>query len=257
MKFGRKPRRYDPRVPHLSSLLAGRRRLLAPPPPSVDYISPLACSSFGMMGNDRLGDCTCAALGHARQIWTGNANPPMQTVSDASVIALYQGACGYNPSDPNSDQGGDEQSVLTYAMLKGLPLDGGGADQLIAFVEVDPSNIADVKATIADCGVCYIGFNVPDYAMSTVGQLWDVQAGSNPKIVGGHAVILSAYDDVGPTCITWGARQKMTWGFFEHFTDEAYALASHDWIASTGKCPAGLSITDLESAMQALRSAQQ
>jgi hypothetical protein len=139
-------------------------------------------------------------------------------------------------------------------MLSGLPVGAGGAQRqrLTAFVEVDQRNQADIKLTIANCGVCYIGFDVPDFAMNTVGQLWDVQPGT-PKIIGGHAVILAAYDSVGPTCITWGKLQKMTWGFFEAFTDEAYALADADWIKTTGTSPAGLSIADLETQMQALK----
>jgi len=253
MKLGRLPRRHSQRIARLSTFLDARRLALPPPPPSVDYITPCG-SSFGMMGNDSLGDCTCAAVAHARQIWTGNANLPMQTDSDAAVIALYSAACGYVPGDPSTDRGGDEQTVLTYWSLKGLPLPDGSADELTAFVEVDVANIADVKTTIVDCGVCYIGFNVPDYAMASVGQLWDLQAGNdNPKIIGGHAVILAAYDSVGPTCITWGRPQKMTWGFFTRFTDEAYALADRDWISTTGSTPGGMSMDQLKGAMQALR----
>src|ERR1700690_3303696 len=251
-RFGRKERRRDPRVPHLSAYLAGRRYLATPPPATVDYISPCG-SSFGAMGNNALGDCTCAAIGHARQVWTGNANPPMQTDSDADIIALYSAACGYVAGQPNTDHGGDEQSVLTYVRNNGLPIDGG-ADKLTAFVEVDPSNLDDVKNTIADCGVCYIGFNVPDYAMKTVGQLWDTLPGT-PNIIGGHAVNLAKYDNVGPTCITWGVAQKMTWTFFQRFTDEAYALADQDWISATGKTPGGMTLADLEDAMGALKEA--
>jgi hypothetical protein len=252
MKLGRKARRYDPRVPHLSSFLAGRRRLLAPPPPTIDYITPCG-SSFGMMRNDDLGDCTCAAIGHARQIWTGNANPPMQTDSDYNIVWLYSHACGYVDGDPSTDQGGNEQSVLTYMLNNGLPVDNS-FDKLLGFVEVDPSNLDDVKNTIVDCGVCYIGFNVPDYFMQTVGQLWDVRPGT-PKYIGGHAVVLAAYDAVGPTCITWGAPQKMTWAAFQQCTDEAYALADADWITNTGKTPGGMTLVELEAAMSALKEA--
>lgn len=254
MKLGRLPRKYNPAIPHLSALLAGRRRSMAPPPPTVDYTVGLP-ATLGMMGNDSLGDCTCAALGHALQVWTSNANPPMDTEPDANIISLYSQACGYAPGNSSTDQGGNEQDVLSYAMLSGIPTGPNGAQRhrLTAFVEVDPSNQADVKLTIFDCGVCYIGFNVPDYAMNTVGELWEVQPGP-AKIIGGHAVILAAYDAIGPTCITWGKTQKMTWGFFAAFTDEAYALADPDWIEATGTCPAGLSLADLETQMQGLRA---
>lgn len=251
MMLGRLPRKRNPRVPHLSALLAGRRGALAPPPPSANYTGALS-GVLGMMGNDRLGDCTCAAVYHARQVWTANATGTTDTQPDGQAIELYELACNYNPQNPSTDQGGVEQDVLSYWMLAGAPLAAGGVDRIAAFVEVDPSNQADVMLAINDCGVAYIGFNVPDYAMQTVGQTWDVQAGK-PNIVGGHAVVLAAYDQAGVTCITWGALQRMTWAFFEAFTDECYMVASADFLKSTGASPAGLDLATLEAQMEALR----
>jgi len=43
------------------------------------------------------------------------------------------------------------------------------------------------------------------------------------------------------------------WAFFAKFVDEAYAIFDPDWIASTGKDPAGLTPQQLEQAMQALK----
>jgi len=40
---------------------------------------------------------------------------------------------------------------------------------------------------------------------------------------------------------------------FEQFVDEAYALIDEDWVNSTGRTPAGLSMQQLNQAMQALR----
>lgn len=251
MMLGRLPRKRNPRVPHLSALLAGRRATLSPPPTQVDYTSVLP-ADLGMFGNDRLGDCTCAAVYHALQVWTANANPPIDTEPDAEAVSLYELACGYNPADPNTDQGGVEQDVLQYILLAGAPV-ASGAHRISAFVEVDPSNQSDVKLAINDCGLAYIGFNVPDYAMQTVGQLWDVRPGT-PNIIGGHAVVLAAYDTVGPTCITWGKLQKMTWAFFEAFTDEAYMIADADFVKATGISPAGYSLVELEAQMEALKN---
>lgn len=253
--LGRKNRTFNPRIPHLSALryMAAQRGIAVPaPPPAVDWTTGLP-TNLGMFGNDSLGDCTCAAVYHAIQVWTQRTQTAIDTEPDAEAVALYEAACGYVPGQPNTDQGGVEQDVLQYWMLQGVPLNAGGAQKLSAFVEVDPSNQADVKLAINDCGVCYIGFNVPDYAMST-SATWDVQPGT-PNIVGGHAVVLAAYDTVGPTCITWGRLQKMTWAFFGAFTDEAYMLADADWFNAQGVSPAGLSLSDLESQMEALKEA--
>lgn len=255
MKLGRLPRAHNPAIPHLSALLAGRRRTFAPVPPAVDYTAALP-ADLGMMGNDHLGDCTCAALGHALQVWTANANPPIDTESDTNIVQLYSEACGYKSGDSSTDRGGVEQDVLAYAMLSGIPVsNGSGRHRITAFVEIDPSNQWDVKYSLFEGGLVYLGFSVPDYCMSS--QVWDVQPGK-PNIVGGHAVVAAGYDDAGVTILSWGSKAyRMTWAFWAAYVDEAYLIGDADWITATGKSPAGLSLTELESQMSALRAVSQ
>jgi hypothetical protein len=178
-----------------------------------------------------------------------------QTETDAAVLKLYEEACGYRPGDPNSDNGGVEQNVLEYLLNKGMPLSNGGVDKILAFVEVDPRNVEDVKRTINDCGVAYIGFNVPSNLISLEGDvpsLWELDK-DNTDTDGGHAIVLVGYDTVGPTLISWGSKYKMTWEFFTYYTDEVYAIASDTWRNNTGKTPLGLSLDELEALMRAIK----
>ena len=219
--LGRKPRAYNPRVPHMSALLAGKK--LAPIPSSVHYASGML-ADFGMMLNDTLGCCTCAAYYHARQIWTFNSATAEDTSPDSEVLELYAAACGYRPDQPTTDAGGVEQDVLTFLLNSGAPLVGGQVDKILAFVEVDPRNVGDVKRTIFDCGVAYIGFNVPESIVPPKGDtpaVWvvDPQHSANQ---GGHAVVLCGYDGDGADVISWGRQYKMTWEFFRTFTDKVY-----------------------------------
>lgn len=254
-KLGRRPRTFNPRIPHLSALRA--TRTLAPPPESVDWTQKLR-PPLGMMLNDRLGDCTCAAFYHARQVWSANAEVAQITDPDQDVLRLYEVACGYNPNDPNTDQGGVEQDVLAYLLKTGAPTGTGGArDRIVAFVEVDPRNIDDVKRMINECGLAYIGFNVPQNIMPQDGEppaVWTVDH-ANSQIIGGHAVVLPGYDSQGADVISWGQKYKMTWEFFSTFVDETYAIADRVWIEATGLTPLGLSLAELEAQMQALRQA--
>jgi len=47
-----------------------------------------------------------------------------------------------------------------------------------------------------------------------------------------NCVYIYEYDDVGPTCMTWGYRQKMTWAFFEKYCDEAFGIIDNrnSWV---------------------------
>lgn len=211
------------------------------------------------MLNDQLGDCTCAGIYHARQVWSANANPPIDTQPDSCVEAVYEFACGYRPGDPSTDNGGVEQDVLTTWMKHGVPLSHApGFDRLLAFLEVDPQNIDDVKRAIHECGVVYIGIRVPGSLINeldngNIPAVWDVSQGDTLSNEG-HCVILAGYDSVGPTLISWGQTYKMTWAFFSFAVDEAYALADLDWINAKGTSPGGLTISQLEEQMQALKA---
>jgi hypothetical protein len=256
LKFGRLHRTYDPRVPHLSALLTGQT--LTPPPASVDYTKGMP-ANLGMMLNDTLGDCTCAAVYHAMQVWTYNATKTMVTQPDPDVEKLYIQACGYNPRVPGEGPGGNEQHVLTYWMNQGAPIgpQGVGRQKITAFVEVDPRNVDDVKRTIIECGVAYIGLNVPQSVQppnQPPPAVWEYVP-SQSAIIGGHAVVLPGYDSQGPKVISWGQYYTMTWEFFAHFVDEVYAVADSDWIEKTGKTPGSLTLDQLEAQMQALKGA--
>lgn len=254
-KLGRLPRIHLPGVPHLSSLLAGLS--LPPPPASVDYTAGMP-SNLGAMLNDQLGDCTIAAMFHALQVWSFNATGTMLTAPDSDVLATYESFCGYNPSNPSTDQGGVEQNVLADWVSQGIPTGTGSqVQQLAAFVEVDPRNTEDVQRTIDWCGVCYLGISVPSYLMQSLtapGSTWGVQH-ANTSIVGGHAVILAGYNATTAKVISWGNFYEMTWAFLHKYCDESYALADADWIAATGKTPAGWTLAQLEQQMSALKEA--
>ena len=259
-KLGRLHRTYDARVPQMSALCAGQA--LTPPPASVDYTKGMP-ANLGMMLNDTLGDCTCAAVYHAIQVWTFNTGgrkaAKMVTEPDSDVEQLYIQACGYNPRVPGEGPGGNEQHVLTYLLNTGAPTGPKGAarHQITAFVEVDPRNVDDVKRAINDCGLAYIGFNVPQSVQppgSPPPAVWEYVPGDS-NIIGGHAVVLAGYDSQGPRVISWGQYYTMTWEFFAHFVDEVYAIADGEWFESKGTTPGGLTLAELEIQMQALKGA--
>jgi hypothetical protein len=254
-KLGRLARTFDPRVPHMSALLAGQVR--PPPPPSADWTKGLP-AHLGMMMNDTLGDCTCAAFYHAIQVWSANANPPMVTAPDPVVEALYEQGDGYNPAQGGEGPGGNEQHLLTYILKTGAPSPTGeGRVKIAAFVEVDPRNTDDVKRAIHHCGLVYIGFTVPAFLMppnAPPPSVWDTQPAADNSSVGGHAVILAGYDADGARVISWGQYYTMTWAFFGQFVDEVYALADASWIEAKGMSPGGLTLAQLEAQMQALKA---
>lgn len=238
-KLGRKAVVVDTRTLRLSRYFMAT---LPPPPPSIDWTKGI--TSWGEFLNDQLGDCTCAGVAHACQIWTANASQEA-TITDAQVQQIYENWCGYNPSDPSTDAGGVELDVL-----KDFKAQGFAGHNLTAFAVVLPANQAHVELAIWLFTGLYIGMDIPQYIMPDDGNvptLWDVNPTADNTIIGGHCVYVTGYDSVGPKFISWGSNYQMTWAYWAKFVDEAYSLISKDFIEASGLSPSGFSLMDLET----------
>lgn len=236
---GRLPAQPD--RPHLQ--LA---RLLAPelpaPPVSADWLTPVPVDAWGMLGNDQLGDCTCAGVGHKR-IGDAYVNQGRSlTVSTADVIKFYE-HFGYRPGDPSTDQGAVCQDVLAYWHKRGFL-----GEKIAAYAKVNVSNLTEVRQAINLFGQIYCGFTVVQAAEDqfNAGDVWDVVSGS-PEL-GGHCVTVGAYNRAGLEAVTWGTTQKLTWRFWRAYFEEAWVIIGPDFFdPKTGKDHAGLDLATLKA----------
>lgn len=238
LKLGKKPAHHDPRTLQMANYLE-----LPPIPPAQDWTAK-AAPGWGMMLNDKLGDCTCAAIGHIIQAWSANAGPQEIVLPDQAILKAYEAVGGYRPSDPSTDRGAVELDVLKYWRKTGV-----GGHKIDAFVALEPRNHAHIKAAVDLFGGAYIGVALPLSAQTQ--KVWSVPPGgpsgnAAPGSWGGHAVVVEAYDAHGLTVITWGQKKKMTWSFWDAYCDEAYACLSELW-AGKKPAPSGFDMAALKS----------
>ena len=216
------------------------------PPATVDYSG---FTPVGMLGNDTVGDCVFAADGHIVEQATFFGQGSEYVVSTEQALAAYSQVTGYNPADPNSDQGALVQDGLDYLRKTGF-----GGHKIAAFAQVDVKNITEVKNAVAEFGSVDIGFDFPASAMDqfNAGKPWTPVAGS--PIEGGHCVTVVGYTDAYLTVVTWGkSTQKMDYAFWNKYVSEAWALISRDWWnAATGKDPEGVDLAALGAQWAAL-----
>lgn len=238
-KLGKKPARHDRRT----LVFAKYAVSLPPPPAAVDWTAAMSFPC-GQYLNDQLGDCTCAGLAHAIQVLTANANPPEVSIPDSEVETAYEGACGYNPRDPSTDQGGVLIDVLNYTRTTGI-----GGHKFSAYTAVNVLNQGEVMEALQLFGVLYTGVMLPVSAQSQVGEVWDVTVGPDaaPGSWGGHCVVIAQADATGLTCITWGEKQRISWAFWNRYFDEGFAIISPDWIEKNGLAPSGFDLATLQA----------
>ena len=196
---------------------------------------------YGMMANDRIGDCTCAAAGHMIMNWqaVANAGSPV-TIPDDQIIAAYSAITGYDPASGANDNGANELDVLAYWQTTGI-----AGHKIAGKATLDIHNVDQIKAATYLFGGVYIGFEVPAFIMEDTGNHnWGSMSGDT-SIVGGHAVPVFGYGRGGCTNVSWGDLYHMSWDFWLQYCDEAYAIVSTDWLKQSAVSPSGLDLQGL------------
>ncbi len=215
-------------------------------------------TDWGMDGNDTVGDCTIAGLEHAVKCWRQmKGSPDTGGITAQQVLDLYSTYTGYNPADPSTDQGANEQDVLTKAQQLGF------FDRKIqGFAAIGVNATPHLNWAGANLGGLYIGIALPksiEAHMDDPTVVWDVADGSlsgdsAPGSLGGHCVWVVASDSTGFWFVSWGRIYKMMWWFWQTYVDEVWCLIpdSGDFFTPYGVAPDHLSEATLAQLMQEL-----
>lgn len=243
LRLGRTKPAEPPKLKLASYLdLAG---LLPARPQHIDYHT--AVPSWPMYGNDALGDCTWAAVGHMIEAWTAalgaGAKPTLYDIEQGYWLTgdppSRTGAAG-GPTD----DGRVETDVLSYWRRNGVPNEG---HKIVAYASVEHHHVREATWLF---GGTYIGAELPLTAQTQT--VWDYVAdapdGANePGSWGGHAIPILGYNRHGFTVVTWGAPLFMTDAFRAAYVDEVYAIITEEWLTAQGDTLQGFNMTQLQA----------
>lgn len=220
MRLGKASPRYDPATLKLARYL-DMWTVLPQIPASTNRATDLAIA-WPMFANDRMGDCTCAAMGHMSMFWSALAREATITpITEADVVAAYAAITGYDPITGANDQGAVELDVLRWWQTNSLV-----THKISAFAAINLANHEMLKAAIYLFDGAYLGVALPASAKGAGSWEWLPDTGSmaNPGSWGGHAINAVDYDDAGIVVVSWGKLIRMSWDFVDHYLDEAYAV---------------------------------
>lgn len=242
LKLGRKPYVEDHR-----DLIASNYVAQLPQPPAEFDIVPNV-NEWQMCLNDKLGDCTVAAVAHMVQVWVDAVTGKTPTIRNPIVEQFYQQVSGYVPGDPSTDDGANMRDVLKRWLKQEFD-----KHSIKAFARVN--NFGELRTALWAFGGLYLGLNLPLTAQEQLenGEAWDVVAadGDQAGSWGGHCVNAISFDAKGFTVVTWGKRQYLSNEFLVEYGDEAYGIISPDWLGA-GKTPEGFDLAQLESDLAAI-----
>jgi hypothetical protein len=200
-----------------------------------------------------ISDCTIAAPAHGFTAMGVYAGKPQVIFDNSEIIKVYSRNSGYNATTGASDTGCEMQDVLADLKANGMT-DVNGKTHTVAMYAAlknpnDPRLLSEVLNLF---GWVYVGINCPASAQDQFGKIWDYAPGSPDD--GGHAIALHRRQPYGSRIgvfdySTWGALQHATLAFNAHYIEEAWAVASVDWIEANGSTCTGLDLAALESDM--------
>lgn len=197
--------------------------------------------SWGMLGNDKYGDCVFASRAHFAQCASVNVTGKARTFTTAQVLKWYSDCTGFNPNDPTTDNGANPLDALKYFVSIG---------EIVAFGKVDPTNDAHVAATIELFGGLYSGWDLPLAWQSTTN--WDagpsITGKWQPGSWGGHMVSQTGFDaQCNTPTVTWGSLINVTAAARHVYCSEAYAIVTKEWFDAGGKTIQGLDLEGLKA----------
>lgn len=204
---------------------------------------------WGMLGNDTAGDCVWAGACHEHMLWCAAAGVTTRFDTE-DAIAAYSAVTGYIPGEDSTDNGTEVRTALDYRRATGLKDAAGNLHKIGAYLKLEPGNTDHLYEALYLFGAVGIGIEFPGSAMDQFNnkQPWAVVKGSS--VEGGHYIPLVAKRSQ-IKCVTWGAVQAITLGFYKKYCDEAWALLSVDMLKD-GKSLEGFDMPALQEALSAL-----
>lgn len=192
--------------------------------------------AWPMLANDRLGDCTIAAVLHyaqAAERWSAGVG---RLATDDDAIVGYR-ALGFDPERPETDTGARISDVVAHWHEVGFFF-RGTRDRITAYARVD---VSDFNEALQLFGPLLVGAELPRAAYTQ--DVW-----TSPKTTdgndaagswGGHCMLLTNwYADSSVDLVTWGGIKHAEQGWIHTYVDEAWAVLHPRWIEA-GKSPSG------------------
>ena len=248
-KFGRRKMV----APKVCMNFRGYQLLSFPTPPSAGSYRPKAAPALARMyKNDALGDCVIAWMAHAIGTFTGNAEGSPVIFTDSQIVAMYEAIGGYDPRDPSSDQGCDENQALDYWVTNGFVTP---EHKISGFLSIDPTNKQEIMAAVWLFENLMFGVPLPDAwthpAPNGPGFVWDVAGEPNPDQ--GHCFGAVSWDDVGVGVETWGMDGTITYAAIAKYASvyaggQLFTVITPEILnRATGKAPNGFDFNQLRA----------
>lgn len=244
-KLGRLPAKHRVGARFLGQLLEAP---LPAPPAAFDFGPSL---QWGMLGNDRYGDCGVAGLVHLRMAAASVAGESKAWPDTDEVVAAY---LAYTK--------GQDSGVVLTDFLDDVYQNGFLGEKIGPHVPVDIRDLAEVWSATYLCGGLYIGIACSESTQElfAAGQPLDLTgSAADRNILGGHCVVVEGRSVVsngpGGKIVTWGAGAEFTERWWMEYVEEGHAVFTTEAMAAPNGVFNGVRIAQAEADLAELPAA--
>jgi len=221
-KLGAKPAKRDARNFKMKELLLVPKR----PPRTYNFDAKYTADiPFPMWANDQHGDCVVVGTAAQLQRMELVEQKRLVNIPEKDVLAQYY-----------RETGGPDEGLYILNHLGVWRREGmafcGQKYKILAFAEIDRSNITEVKATASSQIGLQIGLALPDNWGQQFNKGKWTDCSQPPNEFNGHCVHAGfSYDSRYLYCHTWAKKIPMSWKFFSKYCSEAYGVidATNEW----------------------------
>lgn len=234
LKFGKKAARPDSVKLKFADVF--NEAVLPTPPISFGHENLMPGGTWFMLANDRWGDCVWAGAAHEHMLWTLEGNIPRAHFTSKDVLSDYSAVTGFNPLNPNTDQGTDMQAAAAYRQKTGIIDTMGQRHTIDAYSALRKGDMNQLATAAYIFGAVGVGVQCP-YSMEdqfNSSQPWSVVEGDS--VEGGHYFpVVGRNSDGNFLCITWGRIQAITPAWLIKYCDEAICYLGLEFINASTK----------------------
>ena len=202
-----------------------------------------AVADWEMLGNSDYGDCGVAGLEHGFMAAAADTRETETFPSDQQAVSYYL------TYTDGQDSGVVLSDYLAYVRQKGFY-----GQTVSAYAPVTVNDVNTLLFAVDAYDFCYVGINVTqgmmDAAQGDPPWTWTLEDAQGDSI-GGHCIILCAYDSSYLYGISWGAVVKIAYPAWHAMGDEAWCVLTGE--LDTAKADGhGLNLTALQQDLNRL-----
>lgn len=197
-----------------------------------------------MFMNDQLGDCAIA--GSIEEVRLLNALRGVTVnFTDETAVQNYSEIAGYDPDDPESDQGTDVHDLYEFRQTTGIVDADGNRHKILAWAGLTPGDFDELLIALSLFEVVGVGIQVPEYAEAQfeAGGPWQLKKGRH-SIVGGHYIPAVGRNYHAAQIYTWGGQIDLDDGFYSTLSNVAVVALTEEMFTD-GKSPEGVDMAKL------------